>query len=951
MNDVLRRGASERLSDAVYHAVFDEAADAIFVASSEGRYVAVNAQAEALTGYARHELIGMNLVELIDPQDLAATPLRSLDGQSMIVERRLRRKDGSCFDAELSASRLSDGKLLGFVRDVSRRKQLEAELRSSEARYRMAVTVAPDSIALIDQHGRMQMLSPAALTLFGYESAEELLGTPVVSVVAPADRERARMLFEERGFVLETRQLAELNLLRRDGSSVLCEVIGAAVPHGPGQPSDYLVYARDITERKQAEAKILHLSRLYALLSHVNQAVVRSKTQTDLFQAVCNAAVEQGGFRMAWIGMLEASTGRVQPVTYAGYEAGYLEQVIVTVNDEARGRGPIGCALRDAGFAKTDDIGTDTSMLPWREPALARGYRSVAAAAFRVHGRYVGTLTLYATEPSFFSHDECGLVREVAADISFALGSLEVAAEQERADAALRASHQRFQSLVQHSMDMIAMYAADGTIMYVSPAVQSLIGFAPEELLGKVAFELMHPDDRNVAQSEHKQLQTVPGATRKSERRYRHKNGEYRWLEVVATNLLDDPSVRAIVKNCRDITDRKRADEERQRLQAELSQAQKLESIGRLAGGVAHDFNNMLTVILGCAEAALDDLDDSAPLKEQLREVRDAALRSAELTRQLLTFARKQPYVPQVLDLNEIVPLTMKLLRRLIRENIELVWKPGPGLWATRLDRTQLEQLITNLTVNARDAIADAGQVLIETGNVSVPEGSDMPAGEYVRLTVRDTGEGIPHEIQAHIFEPFFTTKAAGQGTGLGLSTAYGIVQQSAGFIRVNSRPGNGSEFCVYLPRFAGAPQQKPKEVRSPLPPAARCTVLLVEDDPSVLALVRTLLQRLGHRVLTAASGQDALRVANEHSERIDLVLTDVVMPGMNGVDLMARLHAKYPALPCIFMSGYATDVLSQTRANLDEVVLLRKPFTIDALANALTNAERRKQPEAAASS
>ena len=219
----------------------------------------------------------------------------------------------------------------------------------------------------------------------------------------------------------------------------------------------------------------------------------------------------------------------------------------------------------------------------------------------------------------------------------------------------------------------------------------------------------------------------------------------------------------------------------------------------------------------------------------------------------------------------------------------------------------------------------------------------DIPSGDYVLLRLRDTGAGIPQEIQAHIFEPFFTTKGAGQGTGLGLSTAYGIVQQSAGFIRVHSGTGTGSEFSVYLPRFSGLAQQRARESYPAAAPPTRGTVLLVEDDPSVLALVRTLLVRLGHRVLSASSGHEALRVASEQAERIDLVLTDIVMPGMNGVDLVAHLHAQRPELPCIFMSGYATDVLAQTRANLDEVVLLRKPFTIEALAQALKDIERSK--------
>ena len=377
---------------------------------------------------------------------------------------------------------------------------------------------------------------------------------------------------------------------------------------------------------------------------------------------------------------------------------------------------------------------------------------------------------------------------------------------------------------------------------------------------------------------------------------------------------------------------------ERERLQAQLVQAQKMESIGRLAGGVAHDFNNMLGVILGHAEVAMEMVDQSQPLYADLADIRLAALRSADLTRQLLTFARKQTIAPKVLDLNEAVTGILNMLGRLIGEDIDLVWLPGAEVWPVKMDPSQIDQILANLSINARDAIEGVGKVTIETGQVSFDEAfcadhPDFIPGEYALLEVSDNGCGMDEETLERIYEPFFTTREVGKGTGLGLSTVYGIVKQNSGFISVYSEPGHGTSFKIYLPRQAAKPERIPQ--KDPSSPAARGheTILLVEDEPLTLALTTRVLESLGYTVLGASTPGEATRLADANTGGIPLLCTDVVMPEMSGLDLFKMLKPSHPNLKCLYMSGYAANVISRQGVLDEGVRFIQKPFLVTDLA------------------
>jgi signal transduction histidine kinase len=383
----------------------------------------------------------------------------------------------------------------------------------------------------------------------------------------------------------------------------------------------------------------------------------------------------------------------------------------------------------------------------------------------------------------------------------------------------------------------------------------------------------------------------------------------------------------------------RKSEEEQALLRERLVQSQKMEAIGTLAGGVAHDFNNMLGVIIGRTELAMGQAGTSGPLRENLEEIGKAAERSADVTRQLLAFARKQPVAPRVLDLNESLESVLRMIRRLIGEEIDLSWNPGRNLWKVMIDPTQVDQMMANLATNARDAISGVGRIVIETSNETLDERQciDHPGsapGDYVVLSVSDDGCGISREQIGNIFDPFFTTKALGRGTGLGLATIYGIVSQNGGFISVYSEPGQGATFRVHLPRAeeaAGAEQAT--EARATEPVGGSETILLVEDEPANLSLVKRMLESLGYRVLATESPSDAIRLAGENRGAIDLLVTDVVMPEMDGRKLRDTLEGSHPELRTLFMSGYPVNVIVR-RGVLDEGVrFIQKPFSRAGLA------------------
>jgi PAS domain S-box-containing protein len=494
-----------------------------------------------------------------------------------------------------------------------------------------------------------------------------------------------------------------------------------------------------------------------------------------------------------------------------------------------------------------------------------------------------------------------------------------------------------FRLITENAADMIAVVDGEGRRIYNSPAYQKILGYSWQELQSTPTLEQIHPDDRQLVQEAAAQAR-AEGIGRQIEYRMRHQNGTWRILESTASAIRSDSGkVEHLVIVNRDITDRRR-------LEDQFRQAQKMDAIGRLSGGIAHDFNNILGVIIGYAEILQENIDSTHPDRSCVDEIQRAGQRAASLTRQLLAFSRQQVLEPKVLDLNAVIGDMEKMLRRLIGEDIELSTDLNEELGHVRADQGQLEQVILNVAVNARDAMPAGGKFAITTQNLVMGEAETkrysypFRPGRYVLLTVSDNGMGMDVGTQARIFEPFFTTKEKGKGTGLGLATVYGVVKQSEGYIEVQSELGAGTTFKIFLPIVEALiePDSTQPALISSL--QGNETILLTEDDDILRILARNMLVRFGYTVLEASNGAEACEIARKRTGRIDLLLTDVVMPGMNGRELGERLAQERPDLTIVYMSGYTGQGVGQGVLP-SGCHFLAKPFHRESLARKLREA------------
>ena len=494
----------------------------------------------------------------------------------------------------------------------------------------------------------------------------------------------------------------------------------------------------------------------------------------------------------------------------------------------------------------------------------------------------------------------------------------------------LRASEEHYRSLIENGSDVIALLDLQGVFVYASPSVERALGYTPEELRGKGALSLLHPDDLRSMTPLRDVLITQPEAVRTAEFRLRRKDGTWRAFEgMLKTTRPGQP--RGYVLNARDITERQASESALRQSNDMLRHAQKMEAVGRLAGGVAHDFNNLLTAIMGYGDIIREQLAPDHSMRHEVDEICKAADRAHALTRQLLAFSRKQVLEPKVLNLNTVVAEVRKLLGRLIGEHIELKTVLQPAIGSVRVDPGQMEQVLINLAVNARDAMKDGGCITISTGEVDLDQplqqaNHTVKPGRYVTLEISDTGHGMTEDVQSHLFEPFFTTKEVGQGTGLGLSMVYGIMEQSGGHILFESNPGQGTTFSLYLPRL---PRSEPVAAVTPprLPLGGRETILLVEDEDMVRDLTSRILRERGYQVMAANSGAEAIRVMEEKKGKADLLLTDIVMPQMGGRTLAQRILASWPHTRVLYMSGYAQESAAELDAPSLENNFIQKPF------------------------
>jgi len=791
-------------------------------------------------------------------------------------EWQLQRSDGQAFPASVLLTRLKfagQDMLQATVRNMGSTELALAALRDSEEtlrRYELLARHSRDIVLFLRRDdGRILDANAAALAAYGY-SRDELLSLSIHCLRASD----TLALTEEQMEVSASVGLRfETIHKRKDGGTFPVEVSSVA---GTTRGVRILMsVVRDISERKQADEKI-------ALLKHSIDVHYDAAYWTD-------------------------SDARFIYVNEAGYKSlgfGHDELIGKALSDVSPRATPermqeIWSKLRREGFFRGETI-----------------HRRKDGSEFPVE-----ILTSYVC----FGGKEytCGFARDIT--------------ERRQAEAALRESEEKFRAAFMTGLD--AVYWAslqDGRILEINPVFETVSGYSREEAMGKTSTELgllCDPSDRVRMVAE---LQTK-GLIRDRELKARRKNGQTITLSLSATKVLKSDQ-QFIYGVLRDITDRKLAEEETAKLTSQLQQAQKMESVGRLAGGVAHDFNNMLGVIIGHSELAMEKVPPSDSLHGDLVNIRTAAQRSAELTRQLLAFARKQTVAPKVLNLNETVAGMLKMVKRLIGEDVTLEWRPGTDLWPVKIDPSQIDQILANLCVNARDAIANVGSITIETGTKVIGAAGDANPtgavpGDYVWLTVADDGCGIETATMANIFEPFFTTKEVGKGTGLGLATVYGIVKQNDGFIDLRSELGKGTVFTIHLPRYVG------KNVHERMASAAGTmapgqeTILLVEDEAPLLVVTQRMLAKRGYKVVTASTPGQAIALAREHKGPIDLLITDVVMPEMNGRDLAKNFLSLYPQAKRLFMSGYTADVIAHQGVLDEGFFFIQKPFSAQDLA------------------
>lgn len=855
----------------------------------------INPGAASLFGISPAEAVGQPTLRFYAQPKDARTIRVELErhGQAYRPEILFRRADGKPFWAELSTVLVTDARgriALAALHDISERKEAEAALQRTERNYREIFNAVSEAILLHDAaSGQILDVNDAMLRLYGFGSKAEALAASLGELIANEPPYTAEgFLGRLRQAATDGPQVFEWLARKASGERFWVEVSlrGTAI----GGAGRVLAVVRDITERKRAEAELCERERqLTTFLSNLPGMAYRCRNDKSwTIEFVSHGA-------LALTGYPPEDLVRNRKVAYAD---------LIHPQDRSK----VWEQVQEA--------------LSQREPFVLN-YRIIRANGEECwvweQGRGV-----------FDERDQLVALEGLVLDDT----------ARHQAAQVLEAREAHFRSLIENASDLIMVINPQGVVLYLSPSIARLLGYKAEDLIGASIFDYLHPEDAaNVVASieclvqppaEHSSdLQSV-----RVECRARNSAGQWRTLEAYGRLLAAGGTQPRIVVNARDITDQRRLEEQ-------FRQVQKMEAIGRLAGGVAHDFNNILAVIMMQAEMTgqMDGLPERA--REGIQKILSAAERAANLARQLLLFSRRQIFHPRDVELNELVTsLGHNVLQRALGEDVRLEWKLHPQPLWLQADPGMLDQVLMNLALNARDAMPEGGTLTIETSEIVLDEAAarshpGVTPGPYVCLSVRDTGVGIPSEVMPHIFEPFFTTKELSKGTGLGLATVFGIVQQHRGWITVESEPGQGATFRVYFPgRSQGTPVVPALTVqKSSSMPRGTETLLVVEDEVSVRGLMRTVLERQGYTVLEAANGFEALERWQAHQAQVDLLLTDLVMPGgMSGQQLGRRLRQERPALKVIYLSGYSAEMAGRVPGLQPGERFMSKPFTSEQL-------------------
>jgi len=904
-----KQKSSGATADNPYKLVVDQAGEGILITRNL-EILYTNDKCSQITGYSSEDVQNKSFMIKIHPDDrekVLTSHYERIHGKTIPAHYNIRyfHQSGELRWLELRSSLITwKGKpaILTFLNDITDNRQTLEALVDSEQRLSDILDFLPDATFIIDREGRVVAWNNAIEELTGIP-ARDMLGQDNYAYALPFYARRRPLLID---LVLnpDLPDLDEYHHLKITGDAYTGEsytphlsggaylwVTAKPLYNVTGEIIGAIESIRDITERRAAEQALMASEeQLRIVFMTIPDAVAISRPEDGVYLEVNEGFLALTGFAM------EEVIGRSS-----------TELNIWTGEDD---RARFIKLLRENGFVKNME-------LIFRAKDGHLSHVLLSANMITLHGK---------------AH-----ILSITKDIG----------DWKRAQSALKHSEERYRLLAENSTDVIFASDLEGRFTYITPSVFQLSGFTPDELLQQPVPVILTEESAQVIASHFEeelakahQGPTDPGIF---ELQQRTKNGPPVDVEVKVNWILNDSrepvGLQGIV---RDIRERKRAAAEKQKLEEQLAQTNKMEAIGRLAGGVAHDFNNLLTGILGYTHILQKQLTPPDPRTAEVGEIEKAAMRAASLTQQLLTFSRKQVVSPKVTDLNQSIGEAKRMLDRILGEDIEFIVRLADQLHPVRIDPHQFDQILINLAANARDAMPDGGQLLIETANVKASEFGLEQSGasgdqDYVRVTVADTGHGMDSAIKQHLFEPFFTTKEKGKGTGLGLPIVYGIVKQNEGLIHVASEVDSGASFSIYLPRHYGEiveEQGKP----TGLIPVGQETVLLVEDENMVRILTRKALTLQGYHVLTAANGEAAIALARQHEGKISLLLTDVVMPGMNGYELHERLQCEIADLKVLFMSGYKSDAMAENAA-IHKSRFIRKPFTIDNLVLAVREA------------
>ena len=725
------------------------------------------------------------------------------------------------------------------VAQAIERKRSEEALRVSEAKYRGLHESLIDGYVMVDVAGHMLEFNEAYRAMLGYAAAE--LKALTYQDLTPAKwREFEQRIVTEQILPQGFSDVYEKEYRRKDGTVFPVELRTSLLRNPDGAPVAMWGIVRDITSRKRGQERIARLNRLLRTISQVNQLIVRERDRDRLLAEACRILVAAGECRMAWIGFADEASGTVVPAAWAGHEDGYLRSVAIRFDDTPLGRGPTGTAIREGHAAVIDNLETDERFAPWREGARLRGYRSSAAVPIMVGGTIAGALTAYMGETAVFDDEMVGLLGGLSGDIGLAL-------EMRAAEDAHRETQERYRVLFEHSPIGIYRTTPEGRILVANRALIEMLGYATlDELLARNLEESGFEPD--YPRGQFKEALERDGEIRGFEAVWLTKDGRRLFVRENAQAFRDaDGTVLYYEGAVEDVTAEREALAELERSRAQLLQAQKMEAIGRLAGGVAHDFNNILQALLSLA-TVLRLRAGSPEVTRTVAEIDSLVKRGGALTQELLLFSRREITKKERLDLGEAAREAGAMLRRLIPANVRLAIE-AEAAWV-EADRGQIQQVITNLAINARDAMPDGGALTIRVGRAD---------GEAI-LEVADTGHGMDEEVRAHLFEPFFTTKEKHKGSGLGLSVVHGIVEQHGGRIEVDSAPGRGARFRVIFPMAAppeGTATEQP-EAEDDLPEGRGEWIVLVEDEDDARRGLQAMFEMLGYRVTALASGEEA---------------------------------------------------------------------------------------------